>query len=588
MIVTYFIVNKLGTVIYQSRQSNSLTNTTESHRIRYLPLLVIKDLIKANLNDILDHIRIGNKTVVFREQQNLMYIACTNKKRVPVSLLQLHLRVMHHFIKFHYGPHWSLQLEGNSSSRRISISLSDISACLAQLPFIYQKLSTRSSDCLCLSEQVQVSEDLRSRLTENMIQCCNTAFVHHYHKNHFFSSPTMHSIDQHESSTATWSCCFLFAREKLVAQSSKDLPDEFVYFCKLMVTQYLQEKHESGIHQTRTTTLPQDISPSRSTTTLNHTSSPSSSKSEASSIQSSLAYVYDANSNTAPFKIREKSASSVTVVSSDSSISYWSTPLVHTIKTPQRVPSNVLKPHHQLHPSMISDILNMDEPYTSFLSSSVPSQVTPISPKSPTLISSAPSSPTHSRSRSISLSQEDFSLKHLLTNLIKGETSYLDQTEDVKLVRRWVKLDGHVYLANFILVLIHQELCAIVVCKDDPERISYSNTKLHSKNVWKPMSTQVKRFKSSLRSCLKDFSSFLLTKEATHFTNLSFATTYPGLVHFCHFDKGIMTSPSVVDLNELDKNHELLHEVYSRYNTDRCPWVWPNEPTLKKLHGSSR
>lgn len=62
--------------------------------------------------------------------------------------------------------------------------------------------------------------------------------------------------------------------------------------------------------------------------------------------------------------------------------------------------------------------------------------------------------------------------------------------------------------------------------------------------------------------------------------------TYPGLVHFVHFDKGIMTAPRLVDLNDLDKNHELLHEVYGRYNaaiTDRCKWVWPNEPTLKKL-----
>jgi hypothetical protein len=112
-----------------------------------------------------------------------------------------------------------------------------------------------------------------------------------------------------------------------------------------------------------------------------------------------------------------------------------------------------------------------------------------------------------------------------------------------------------------------------------------TNTRL----VWKPTSLQVKRFKSSLKSCLSDFTTFLLTKEATHFTNLSFAVTYPGLVHFVHFDKSIMTAPCLVDLNDLDKNHELLHEVYGKYNTnitDRCKWVWPNEPTLKKLVSS--
>lgn len=100
------------------------------------------------------------------------------------------------------------------------------------------------------------------------------------------------------------------------------------------------------------------------------------------------------------------------------------------------------------------------------------------------------------------------------------------------------------------------------------------------------MSSQVKKFKSSLRSCLSDFASFLLTKEATHFTNISFSVSYPGLIHFIYFDaKGIMTSPELVDLNELDKNHELLHEVYGKYNTNmrHNKWIWPNEPTLKKL-----
>ena len=111
----------------------------------------------------------------------------------------------------------------------------------------------------------------------------------------------------------------------------------------------------------------------------------------------------------------------------------------------------------------------------------------------------------------------------------------------------------------------------------------------NTRSAWKPTSLQVKRFKSSLKSCLSDFTTFLLTKEATHFTNLSFAVTYPGLVHFVHFDKGTMTAPCLVDLNDLDKNHELLHEVYGKYKTnitDRCKWVWPNEPTLKKLVSS--
>lgn len=68
--ITYFIINKLGTVVYQSINTKKLANNAtanESQRIRYLPLLVIKDLIKANLNDVIQYIKVGNKTVAFKE-----------------------------------------------------------------------------------------------------------------------------------------------------------------------------------------------------------------------------------------------------------------------------------------------------------------------------------------------------------------------------------------------------------------------------------------------------------------------------------------------------------------------------------------
>ncbi|KAI8067412.1 hypothetical protein BDF21DRAFT_345656 [Thamnidium elegans] len=536
---------------------------------------------------------------------------------------------MHNFIKFHFGPHWSLQIQGNSRSSKISPT--EIRTCLSQLPFLYTsgKLSIRSCDALCFSEQVQVSEDLRTRLTGNLLSCCNSTFIHqtqsqaNQHRNSFFSSRTKHqSFDFNDmiktTTTTTWAYCFLFTREKIVAQCSNtdELPDDFIYFLKLLVSHYLQEKHETG-NTVRSTTLPQNISSNSTststvtnntmtTTTVANNASPTSSNSAttttSSSHQSSLAYVYDANSSSTPFKIREKSASSVTVVSSDSSISYWSNPLSnnlthHLIKSPlhdTRTPSNVLIP--QLKQQAISDVLNNDDYSNSipFLSSSVPSDSTTQTTKATASfnpfdhdgISSAPSSPVH-RSRSHSLSSnnnnsnEDSSLKHMLTNLINGEASYLDQTEDVKLVRRWIKLDGHVYLANFILILLSDGLCSVVVCKDDPEKSK------PSKSPWKPMSSQVKKFKSQLRSCLSDFTMFLLTKEATHFTNLSFAVTYPGLVHFVHLNRGVMVSPLLVDLNELDKNHELLHEMYGKYYntsaTDQCIWKWPSESNLKKL-----
>lgn len=69
--INYFIINKLGTVLYQSAQGKRNNSTTgsinDSQRIRYLPLLVIKDLIKANLNNVIQYVRIGNKTVAFKE-----------------------------------------------------------------------------------------------------------------------------------------------------------------------------------------------------------------------------------------------------------------------------------------------------------------------------------------------------------------------------------------------------------------------------------------------------------------------------------------------------------------------------------------
>lgn len=176
---------------------------------------------------------------------------------------------MHHFIKFHYGPHWSLHLQGSSNNNRnnnklTTISPSDLKSCLSQLPFLAccGKLSIRSLDGLCCIEQVQVGEDLRFKLTENMLSCCNSTFIHQFiqsqqlsfnhsannhHRNSFFSHNKHHH--NQETSGTTWAWCFLFAREKIIAQCCNvedELSNEIVYFLKLLVSHYLQEKHESG------------------------------------------------------------------------------------------------------------------------------------------------------------------------------------------------------------------------------------------------------------------------------------------------------------------------------------------------------
>ncbi|KAI9486794.1 MAG: hypothetical protein EXX96DRAFT_471668 [Benjaminiella poitrasii] len=392
-----------------------------------------------------------------------------------------------------------------------------------------------------------------------------------------------------DTTTYCWSYCYLFAREKIVAQCRKDheLPDEFIYFLKLSVSRYLQESMASQYNHTRTTidntTLPQNISNSTMTTSYDLTS-PSSSTTNSSSQPSSLAYVYDANSNSMPFRIREKATSSVTVISSD--LSFFSS-------TTQQHHSSPVKAL-DIHDRSSFDSPSMDD--VSFLSSSLPPEdisSSDTSQKHQSLsmknerTSSAPSSPRlRSRSHSFTnTTREDSSLKHMLSSLINGELSHLDQIEDVKLIRRWLKIDGHICLANLIFVLLSEGLSAVVIYRDEvrckSEKKRYTSKSLSSS--WKPTSSQVKRFKTSLKSCLSDFNTFLLTKEATHFTNISFAVTYPGLVHFIYFDKGIMTAPSLVDLNELDKNHELLHEVYEKYSTDQYKWFWPDEVDLKKL-----
>ena len=101
--------------------------------------------------------------------------------------------------------------------------------------------------------------------------------------------------------------------------------------------------------------------------------------------------------------------------------------------------------------------------------------------------------------------------------------------------------------------------------------------------------------RSSLQEQLQDFRTFLLTKEATHFTVLSFITAYPGLLHFIHLKDGVMLAPRIVDLSEFNNNHGLLLEIGEKYHqwassssdddknaSSSLPtWGWPS---ITKLH----
>ncbi|EIE87887.1 hypothetical protein RO3G_12598 [Rhizopus delemar RA 99-880] len=437
----------------------------------------------------------------------------------------------------------------------------------------------------------------------------------------FFSSRS--NSNQHETSVSTWAYCFLFAREKVVAQCSNsslseiEVPEELVYFLKLLVSHYMKEiaQNKSQIKTTHvtmiepsTSTLPKNIASNSnsSISTLNNNNDTSSTSSQSfmsynsamnpsHHLSSSLAY-YNTSSSS-PFKIKEKSTSSVTVVSSDSSTSYWCSPLsgksiIHKSDTTldTRPPSNAISLNpsysHNIQTSLFDIFNNDNQDY--LLSGSVPSEPNMFpSFEKKNNTNSAPSSPVL-RSRSDSFSSQTKkadTLKRLLTNLMNGEPSYLDQTDDVKLIRRWIKLNGQVFLANLILIHLHEGLCSVIVCKDDPEKLYKTNS---LRPPWKPLSSQVKQFKSTLKSYLSDFHSFLLTKEATHFTNLSFAVTYPGLIHFIYLKNGIIITPLLVDLNELDKYHELLyHIIYENKMTilssEQKKWTWPSIFRLKQL-----
>ncbi|KAI8097749.1 uncharacterized protein BX664DRAFT_347703 [Halteromyces radiatus] len=172
------------------------------------------------------------------------------------------------------------------------------------------------------------------------------------------------------------------------------------------------------------------------------------------------------------------------------------------------------------------------------------------------------------------------------------------QRGTVKMVRRWVKHGNRIIMTRICLSQITDGLVAILLFSDEtlPSSVlaSLSSTKsLQYHQRQRQQHQQMKQFTSSLRFGLQDFTSFLLTKESVHFTILSFAANYPGLVHFIHIKKGVVSSPQLVDLNELDKHHEILYEIYERYDVKPTTtmdtligkWRWPSVSRLKKLCG---
>lgn len=385
---------------------------------------------------------------------------------------------------------------------------------------------------------------------------------------------------------------------------------------------------------------------------------PQPSSSEATSQKSSVTYIYDSSSVSAPFKIREKSTSSVTVASSNCSTPSlsWSSPPIlmhnqllsrlsrksldaddrplpelrrwssltrHTTtvsasqappplpsSTTDLLPSDQLPPNATIfhHPSTGSlDEKPIDGPLPP---SSLPLESGFDFTNRPTLRQSAPSSPA-SRSRSQSNADRlsaRTSLKNMFSTFLQGDQHQQPYDDDTitpqhegKVMSRWIKWKHQHHMTLCVILLVHlgEGLCATIIFRDEEQERQNNTTHHHHHHQHlddilpdrMTNHTAVKTLRTTLQDHLKDFSSFLLTKETTHFSILSFITNYPGLLHFIHIRNGSMLSPRIVDLTYLNQDHDLILEMGEKYQewvscSETAPrWGWPSITRLEQLVG---
>ncbi|ORX48738.1 hypothetical protein DM01DRAFT_1111969 [Hesseltinella vesiculosa] len=611
-----------------------------------------------------------------------------------------HLKLMDHYLRFHFGPQWQLRLKHNVfQSRRPPIhptlAPNKVAACLANLPFIAHHFSLKSHGCLCSVESIPLEDDLQTRLTHALHDSCRSVFpdpssssvsqkftaifsAPRRHGHNSLTPPHTHSSPQtrrkwEDQPLGQWHHALLFCREKLVVTSrNKDHPQshpispELLYFLQNMVVDMLAEpdgqskplgSHPQAIHTNHTTSLmQQEPTPTTSTSppSMLSTSTPGFDHQHQTGTSkrplSLFSYAYDTSSS--PFKIQTKgnptqvspSIADVPEVSwsnppplihshllarlpklelataldddtlvrmpSSSSSSMASVPGLldehtpHVPTQPHPLPPNA-KAHYQqipLHttvstPSFLSSSLPRPSkffglgkadhedtlPWTRRRSSTSssplslsrrPSLGKPPSPPSMTFTLSAPSHSTSSTSTSASdPSIEDDAEKATFTGL-------------VKIARRWVHQgQQRIIMSRICCIPIDPHFTAILLFSDE----SLPTPGLKHKSPTPQQ--QIKLFNQVVQSTLKDFLSFLLVKEAAHFTILSFVVQYPGLVHFVYLHQGTMTTPRLVDLNDLDRQHEMLQHVYQSYRNNpvladhpQLPFRWPTQNQLGRLH----
>ncbi|KAI9316369.1 hypothetical protein BX666DRAFT_1878297 [Dichotomocladium elegans] len=249
---------------------------------------------------------------------------------------------------------------------RGSLSNTTLAFCLSRLPFLAAPLPPLySPDMLCCVEQVELQEDLRARLTDSLHDCCEAAFAHSQlgaaattttpsalRFASLFATPPrkiltlsplkqQHSLHDIQQGPQIWSDAFIFARDKLVVRCSRvdddlprdDIPSEALYFLKSMASEYADQAaaREGSIHileQKRNRPIePKDLAEQRNrpsaSSSRSHRSetnstlidkkkaykspsdcppTPQPSSSEATSQKSSISFVYDSSSLSAPFK----------------------------------------------------------------------------------------------------------------------------------------------------------------------------------------------------------------------------------------------------------------------------------------------
>ncbi|KAG2173163.1 hypothetical protein INT43_004536 [Umbelopsis isabellina] len=596
----YLILGRHGARIHP-------TSNTERDGIRYLPLLVLKDLIKSNLDDRIRYITDQQKTVVFYENSELHYIAIS-KSNSKQALLE-HLIIIQNYLAFHYGPSFPTRLSNTQPSpfQHSRISASPVTA---------SRLSAKAGRIIDLCRQVpylavqpvQISEDLRKRFRTNLQEGCEQSFVtstSEKRKSSFgsaFQALSMQSmreaIDNSPAApSGCWSHAMLWVQDKLLVRC-ENVPDQtessldsLDLLCILTLVQDhvkkqgysspLQDMMADSQQSTIKPTEPQMIRqsrPSNASIDTSHSRTPESIASSAIATPPS-----NASSGYAPSSFVLSSKSSASNVASITNV----TPVVSFSTPPQLSLMLFSNQNQHINPSepiSISDgeSVRRTEPVSisryqsraaSSPSSSLGSNLSadheprpvsaplnhhrnfpiPIEPR-PTsvnvLSSSLPDSsggvplqlsmshgsqPTKRPTAAIRQHHRSRSSADSLSKLLPPLAQ--EPSHDGKVVMAWLKVNDTLEEKCIYLGPVSDGVTVVVI---------YNPPKPSNANM---ISRQLRKLQTNLRSSLADFSSFLLTKEQTHFSMLSVITNYPGLAHFVYTDgTGIMVQPIITDL----------------------------------------